>query len=133
MSLRPAHVFSLRDRQDRDLGKVAIERVESDLVFGRFTPGPDYPQVERLFSEYVEAANDQLLGTVAELDVRIGILALRLYQAGGAGVPAIYDVQIGDGVITFRTRPAAEGAPAHDTASLTSLPGTSARPQAPTG
>jgi len=131
MSLRPAQVFSLRDRQDRDLGQVAIERVESDLVYGRFTSGPDYAQVERFFADYVVAANDQLLRTIADLDERIGALGLRLHSADGAAVPAIYDVQIGDGVINFRTRPVAERSPSPDTALLTSLPGAGTRPEAP--
>lgn len=133
MSLRSAQPISLKDKQDRDLGRVVFERVEHDLVFGRFTPGPAYPQVERLFAEYVAAANDQLLSTVAELDERIGALGLRLQSADGAAVPAIYDVQIGDGVITFRTRPTADGSPFSDAAPLTSLPGAATRRAAPTG
>jgi hypothetical protein len=114
-------LVSLRDRQGHDLGRVVIERVEGDLVFGRFTPGPDFPQVERLFSEYVESANDQLLSIVAGLDERFGALGLRLHSPDAAALPAIHDVQIGEGVITFRTRPAADGSPSPDTASLWSL------------
>jgi len=133
MSLRHLQPISLQDKQDRDLGRVVIERVEHDVVFGRFTPGPAYPQVERLFAEYVDAANDQLLGSVAELDERIGALGLRLHSADGAAVPVIYDVQVGDGVITFRTRPAADGSPFRDTAPRTSVAGAGVRPEAPTG
>jgi hypothetical protein len=124
-------LVSLRDRQGRDLGRVVIERVEGDLVFGRFTPGPDYPQVERLFSEYVEAANDQLLSIVAELDERIGALGLRLHSPDAAALPAIHDVQIGEGIITFRTRPAADGSSAADTASLGRLPSAATHTDAP--
>ncbi len=133
MSLRRSQAFSLWDRQDRDLGRVVVERVERDLVFGRFTPGTAYPHVERLFAEYVEAANDQLLSIIARLDERISELGLRLHSPDGTTVPEIYDVQVGDGVITFRTRTAAGTSPSADAASLTSLPGEAARPEAPTG
>jgi hypothetical protein len=131
MSLRPAQVVSLRDGQDRELGRVVIERVEGDLVFGQFTPGPDYSQVERLFAEYVEAANYQLLSTVGELDERISALGLRLHAAGETALPGIFDVQIGEGVITFRARSALEDSPSADTA-LANLPGTTVRSDAPT-
>jgi hypothetical protein len=131
MSLQAGQTLSLRDGQNRDFGQVAIERVEHDLVFGRFTPGPDYPQVEALFAEYVVAANDQLLSAVAELDERIGALGLCLRPADGAAVPAIYDVQIGDGIINFRTRPATDDSPAPGTPALTSLPSDGTRPEAP--
>jgi hypothetical protein len=133
MSLRPAQVASLRDGQDRDLGRVAIERVQGDLVFGQFTPGPGFPQVERLFAAYVEAANEQLLSTVGEVDERIGALGLRLHAPDRTALPAIYDVQIGEGVITFRTRSANDDAPLGDTASRANLPATAVRSDAPTG
>jgi hypothetical protein len=125
--------ISLRDRYDRDLGLVEIERVERDLVFGLFTPGPDYPQVESLFAQYVEAANDQLLSTIAQLDERISAMGLRLHTADGTTMPEIYDVQIGDGVITFRTCTATDPSLSPDAASLTNLPVDAIRPEAPTG
>ena len=123
MSLRHEQPISLKDKQDRDLGRVVIERVEHDLVSAGSRRDRRIRRSSRLFAEYVDAANDQLLSTVAELDGRIGALGLRLQSADGAAAPAIYDVQIGDGVITFRTRSAAEGSPFPDTVPVTSLPG----------
>ena len=105
MSLQRQQQLSLVDGHDRDLGRVVIDRIDGDLVFGQFTPGPDYPRAERLFAEYVEAANEQLLSVVGELDAAIAALSLRLHSAEAAALPAIYDVQIGTGVITFRTHP----------------------------
>jgi hypothetical protein len=58
---------------------------------------------------------------------------VRSVSPDGAAVPAIYDVQIGDGVIPFRTRPAADGSVLPDVTSLTSLAGAGTRPKAPTG
>jgi hypothetical protein len=97
------HVL-LSDQQGHDLGSVVIERIQKDLVFGRFNPGPDYVRVRQLFAEYVEAANEQVLSVVGELDTAIAALGLHLVAANGSDLPAIYDVQIADGNITFRTR-----------------------------
>jgi len=104
MSLKSNQELSLLDGQGRDLGKVQIDRIEGDLVFGRFTPGPAYAQVEPLFAEYVEAANDQLLDIVGELDEKIAHLNMHLCSAEAGALTAIHDVQIGDGTITFRVR-----------------------------
>jgi hypothetical protein len=104
MPLQRQQTVSLCDRLGKTLGRVAIDRIEGDLVFGRFTPGPDYAGVERLFAEYVEAANDQLLSIVAELDAAIAALGLHLRPPEGAAIPDIYDVQIGSGLINFRIR-----------------------------
>src|SRR5262249_23035509 len=93
---------SLWDAQGRNLGQVVIDHVEDNLVFGQFTRGLDYPQVERLFADYVEAANEQLLSLVGVLDREISALGLHLRSSDEAGLPAIYDAQIGDGIITFR-------------------------------
>jgi hypothetical protein len=104
MTLEPNQEVSLRDREGRDLGTVRVDRIQGDLVFGRFTPGAAYTDVEPLFAEYIAAANDQLLGIVGELDERIARLNLHLRSASPGAMPAIHDVQIGDGTITFRTR-----------------------------
>ena len=127
MSLRRGQIVSLRDRQDHDLGRALIERIEGDLVFGQFTPGPDYPRVERLFAEYVEAANDQLLARVGELDEQISALGLRLQSVDVVGLPPIYDVQIGEGIITFRILPTADDRPASTASPMTNLPPAPAR------
>jgi hypothetical protein len=105
MPLSSQQALALWDSQDRELGRVVVDRVEGDLVFGRFTPGPGYPAVERLFAEYVEAANDQLLSIVGELDRAVAALGLHLRSPDkGLRLPPICDVQVGEGVITFRVR-----------------------------
>jgi len=87
------------------LGRIVIDRIEADLVFGQFTPGPGFARVEPLFVDYDEVANEQLFSTVGALDDAIAALGLHLRAADRAGLPAIHDVQIGEGVITFRPRP----------------------------
>lgn len=104
MALRRQQLLHLADKQERDLGRLVIDRIEGDLVFGQFTPGPDCPQIERLFAEFVEAANQQLFSVVGELDAAISALGLHLCSPDGDGVPAVQDVQIGSGVINFRIR-----------------------------
>lgn len=104
MKLHPHQEFSLLDRQGSALGRVEIERVQGDLVFGRFTPGPAYAAVEPLFTEYVAAANEQVLSIVGQLDARIAGLGLHPHSAAHDRLPVIHDVQIGDGTITFRFR-----------------------------
>src|SRR5438105_13097441 len=84
---------------------MTVDRMEGNLVLGQFMAGPDYPAVERLFADYVEAANEQLLSIVGELDACIQQLGLHLRCPGAATLPAIDDVQIGLGRINFRLRP----------------------------
>ena len=103
MELQPQQRVELWDGQNRYLGEVVIGRIEKDLVFGEFVPGPGYAELAPLFRDYVEAANEQLLGIVGQLDAVIGRLGLNLRSALGPGLPAIHDVQIGAGTITFRT------------------------------
>jgi hypothetical protein len=102
VTLQPQQAVSLFDNQGRDLGRVVIDRIEGDLVFADFTPGPDYPAAERLFAEYAEAANEQLLGVVGDLDAAIATLGLHLCSPDHPRLPTIYDVQIADGGINFR-------------------------------
>lgn len=117
MELHPQQATNLKDRQERNLGRVIIDRIAGDLVFGRFAPGPDYGGVQHLFAEYVQAANEQLLSIVGELDTTIASLGLHLQAPEGARLPAIYDVQIGDGIITFRVRSdGRDGVQQHQTA-----------------
>lgn len=94
----------LLDGQDREVGQVLVDRIRNGVVFGQFTPGPAFAPVERLFADYVEAANEQLLNLVGDLDREIAALRLRLQSAEVVDLPDIYDVQIGEGVITFRPR-----------------------------
>jgi hypothetical protein len=104
MVFQPNQVLLLMDNLNRRLGQVTIERVEGNLVLGQFEPGPDYPAVEQLFAEYIEAANEQLLSVVGDLDATIRQLGLRLFCPGVAPLPAIDDVQIGMGRVNFRIR-----------------------------
>jgi len=104
VSLQPQQALSLRDGLGRDLGQVVVEQIKGDLVFGRFSPGPAYAEVAHLFAEQVEAANEQLLSVLAEWDAAIAALSLALSSTDSASLPAIHDVQIGAGVITFRLR-----------------------------
>jgi hypothetical protein len=105
MSFQNRQVAHLRDGQNHLLGIVEIDQIDGDIVFGRFTPGSDYPGVASLFAEYVAAANEQVLSVVGELDQTIGALGLHLLSLPqGGSLPAIYDVQIGDGTISFRTK-----------------------------
>jgi hypothetical protein len=105
MPLQPQQQLDLWDRQGHRLGRAVIDRIEENLVFGQFTPEPEYARVEPLFVEYVEAANQQLLSMVGELDATIAALGLHLRAANRTDLPVIYDVQIGEGIITFRLRP----------------------------
>jgi hypothetical protein len=54
------------------------------------------------FADYIEAANEQLLSVVGELDATIRQLGLHLRCQDAANLPAIHDVQIGLGRINFR-------------------------------
>jgi len=104
MFFLPQQRLFLQDQQKRDLGVVTVKRLEDDLVFGQFVAGADYPTIAQLFADYVEAANDQLLSVVGELDAAIAGLGLLLRSPDGLPMPAIHDVQIGSGIITFRIR-----------------------------
>jgi hypothetical protein len=129
MPLQSQQQVSLWDGQNRDLGRVVIDRIEGDLVFGRFTPGSNYPEVERLFAEYIEAANEQLLSIVGELDEAIAALGLHLRSPNKTDLPAIYDVQIGAGGINFRTRSQPDERQTPDHAGAPGLPLSTARPE----
>jgi hypothetical protein len=105
MRLHTQQLLDLVDPQRRLLGRVLIEEIRGDLILGRFTEGPGYASLEHLFSAYREAVNQQLFSHVDELDDTIAALELRLLAPDAADVPAIYDVQIGSGRISFRLRP----------------------------
>jgi hypothetical protein len=85
--------------------------------------------VERLFSEYIEAANEQLLSIVGELDEAISALGLHLRSPGKTDLPAIHDVQIGAGGINFRTRPQPGDRQTPDPAGSPGLPLSATRPE----
>jgi hypothetical protein len=104
MRLQQGQAVALWDGQDHCLGEIAVERIEGPLVLGVFTPRPDYVRVEPLFTEFVEAANQQLFHRVDELDALIAQLGLHLKAADGTPLSDIYDVQIAGPNISFRVR-----------------------------
>jgi hypothetical protein len=108
MSLQHQQRLSLVDHRGHDLGKLIINWMEGNLVFGQFIAGPDYPAAAELFGEYVEAANQQLLSMAGKLDGAIAKLGMKLPSREFSGLPTLYDMQIGEGGITFRTRPQEE-------------------------
>jgi hypothetical protein len=122
MTLRCQQHLQLADRQGHDIGNVVIDRIQGNLVFAHFRPGPDYARVGPLFAEYVEAANEQLLSVVGELDAAIAALGLHLRAANGSDWPAIQDVQIGDGIATFRIQEPSLAGPSGDQEDCRGLP-----------
>jgi len=102
MVLQARQTVRLLDRHSRCLGTVAVEQVEGDLVLGTFAVTVDFAPVEPLFSEFVEAADDQLFHRVDELDAIIAGLGLHLEGDNGTLLPAIGDVQIGGRHVSFR-------------------------------
>lgn len=102
MTLKPQQQLELLDGHRRALGRVEIECVQDDVAFGRFTPGQEFALVEGLFAEHLEAANNQLLSLVADLDRKIASLGLSFRAADGTEVPPVVDIQIGQGTINFR-------------------------------
>jgi hypothetical protein len=126
MSLTPGQWLRLLDGQDQILGQVIVDRLEDDLVFGRFVPAADYARVQPLFDRYVMAANDQALGVVGELAEAISALGLDLVSSDGGDLPAIHDVQIGEGSINFRVQPPVSESPSATRAPappFTTIPG----------
>jgi hypothetical protein len=93
----PGNVVELVDARGRHLGKVTIERIDGDLLFGRLAAGPGYAVVESLFRQFEEAANDQLFGILDGLAGAISALQPQLRIAeNGTGVP-VRDLQIMEG------------------------------------
>jgi hypothetical protein len=122
VSLQPQQRLRLADQHEHDLGEIVVERIEGDLVFGQFTPAPGYASVASLFAQFAEAANEQLFTVVEELSASINALALHLSSPNGAKLPAIHDVQIGAGRITFRITPPADPARSSDRQRAATVP-----------
>ena len=101
---RPAEAsFQILDAHRRQVGEMVIERSEDKLLFGKFTPGRAFSDVEHLFREFEEAVSLQALRKIDELDAAIGTLVLYLRTSDGSQDLAIRDVQIwSDGSITCR-------------------------------
>jgi hypothetical protein len=95
--------YQLLDAHQRQVGKMVVERNEDTLLFGRFTPGTAYADVQHLFREFEDAVNCQALPQIDKLDAAIDGLGLHLRSADGSRQLAIKDVQIwSDGGITCR-------------------------------
>jgi hypothetical protein len=116
--------LELLDGHKRTLGRVIIEQVQGDLMFGRFTPTQEFARVERLFADFLEAANEQLLSVVADLDREIASLGLSLRGADGDDVGPVVDVQIGEGTINFRLPSPEQASSGRTSAAVSPAPST---------
>ena len=94
MSVLVGKELCLLDSQERQIGRVLIERIDGDLLLGRFIPGKDFQAVEQLFCDFEEAVNAQALSLVEEIDLAIAALVLHLAQSNGSQEQRVYDVQI---------------------------------------
>lgn len=103
MQPNKGQTFHLVDAEQRQLGQIAVEDRKDRLVFGRFAPGPAFPNVERLFRDFEEAVDAQALGVVDDLDAAIARLGLMLRSTDGSDSVEVHDVQIwSDGDVTFQ-------------------------------
>ena len=62
MTLTANQIVKLTDAAGRDIGSLAVERVEGDLLLGTFTPGTDFPAVRDIFNGFAEAVEQAALG-----------------------------------------------------------------------
>lgn len=105
MILQPGQVLPLTDTQGRQLGQVTVERQEAGQLLGSFTPGPAFAEIEPLFREFEELANDQVLSLLDAVDASIDALGLRLRLAEGSNTLEVHDVQLwSDGGISCKLR-----------------------------
>ena len=103
MSRYVGHSVEIIDTEQRQLGRMLIERQEEDLLYGTFVPGPAFPGVEQLFHEFEAAVEVQALHVIETLDAAIAALGLHLQWPEAREPIAIQDVQIwGDRNITCR-------------------------------
>jgi hypothetical protein len=97
MPLDPQHDVHLTEAQGRMLGRVSIQRIEGNRVFGSFAPEADYASVRAVFKALEEAANDQLFDEADRLSQQIDRFGLRLLGANAAEQLIVCDVQIMNG------------------------------------
>jgi hypothetical protein len=91
------------DADQRRLGTIKLEQIDDGLLFGAFTPGPDFPAVAAMFQKFEQAVNAQALSVVDKLDAEIAALGLRLCLSNKIECIKIHDVQIwSDGNFTCR-------------------------------
>ena len=97
MPIDPQQDVQLMDVRGHRLGSVAIQRIEGDRVFGRFSAGPDFAAVEGMFQQFEDAVNDQLFPEADRVGRQIDQLGLRLSSADGSETLQLGDVQIMNG------------------------------------
>lgn len=104
MQCRAGQILEVIDAQQRLMGMVEVEKMQMDLVCGRFLPQAAFQEVAALFAAFDEAVADQALGVVDQLDASIAALGLQLRGPAENGAEPIHDVQIyADGAFSCRT------------------------------
>ena len=96
MPLDPQQTLYLADSHGRRLGRVAIDRIEGNRLFGRFTPEEGFAAACDLFDEFEAAVNEQLFSEADRLSQEIDRLGLNLRNTDAAEELAVCDVQIMD-------------------------------------
>jgi len=103
MSRYVGHSVELMDTEQRQLGRMRIERQEEELLSGTFVPGTAFSGVKQLFHEFEAAVEAQALHVIETLDAAIAALGLHLQWPDTKEPIAVQDVQIWrDGSITCR-------------------------------
>jgi hypothetical protein len=97
MPLDPQQTLDLTDHQGRCLGRVSIDRIEGNRLFGRFTAEQEFVEVQRLFRDLEEAVNDQIFSLVDKLSGDIDRLELKLASPDRAEQLQVCDTQIMNG------------------------------------
>ena len=127
MLLHTGQCVDVVDGRARRIGRFHIDAVEPTYVGGTFSAGADYGDVERLFTDFAEAAEAQALKIADDCMSVIDALDLRLIDTHGNTEVRIHDLQIwSDGNASFRLREAApstaNGTAADARRSVTSAP-----------
>lgn len=92
MLLTANQIVKLTDTVGHDIGALAVERIEGDLLLGTFTPGTDYPTVSGIFGGFAEAVEQGALSVVDAFDRQIAALGIRA-TVGQQTIP-VRDVQL---------------------------------------
>src|SRR5438132_9144346 len=105
MPFRIGQAVEVTDGRSRRIGRFEIDAVEPDVMCGTFAHGQDYEQVERLFTEFAEAAEAQALGVAERCMGLVDALDLRLIDPESEERVQVEDFQIwGDGNASCRLR-----------------------------
>ena len=87
------------------MGEVTVTSSKGSLVFGSFSPAPNFRPYEQLFKEFERAANDQLFVEVDRLERKIAQLGF--FVIGPFPQEdrlEIEDLQIMGGDLSFRVK-----------------------------